>query len=126
MIRTLLCALFPLFVAAATAQPRVRVERGPVGNSYDFILENKDRAGTLTLLLNFDRLDNCRNLTPGLHKFTVFRDNECFLTLKPEDESYGVGYLTTPAGATLTEDSTRSRTRHSSAGCPHRPCGPRA
>lgn len=92
MKRTLLCPLFLLLVAAATAQPRIRTESGPGGKSIDFILENKDREGTMTLLVDLKQLNNCRNEYVGMHKYTIHGDNERFLTLKADDESYGVGY----------------------------------
>lgn len=92
MKRTLLGVLSLLAVAAATAQPRIRVDKGIGGKSYDFVLENKDRPGTMTVLLDLKELKNCRNEHMGMHKYTVFRDHELLLTLKADDESYGVSY----------------------------------
>lgn len=92
MKRTLLGVLSLLAVAAASAQPRIRVDKGPGGKSYDFVLENKDRPGTMTVLLDLKELKNCRNEHVGMHKYTVYRDNELLLTLRADDESYGLGY----------------------------------
>lgn len=60
--------------------------------STDFILEDKDRAGTMTVLIDFKELHNCRNLAPGLHKYAIRYDNDRFLSLKSDDEGYSVVY----------------------------------
>lgn len=92
MKRIYLCLFFVLAVAASTAKPRIRVEKTPGGKSVDFILEDKDRPGTMTVLIDLKELYNCRNVSVGLHKFKVYSDAYRFLSLKADDESYGVGY----------------------------------
>ena len=92
MIRILFSAWIILTCAAVSAQPRIRTEKGPGEKTTDFILENKHRGGTLTVLVNFKELYNCSNLSAGVHKYTVHYDNQRFLSLRAADEGYGVGY----------------------------------
>ena len=92
MIRILFSAWIILTCAAVSAQPRIRTEKGPGEKTTDFILENKQSGGTLTVLVNFKELYNCSNLSAGVHKYTVHYDNQRFLSLRAADEGYGVGY----------------------------------
>lgn len=87
----LLTALLLAAACAATAQPRIRVEEQSGGLRTEFYLEGKDRPGTMTLWLTFTELHNC-DTRPGTTRYEVKYDHTRLVTLKPSDESYGVGY----------------------------------
>lgn len=82
----LLCSYFALY-----AQPKIRTERSGNDVRTDFILEGKDRPGTLTVYLTFSELRNCR-MNPGTTKYAVKFNQTRLLTLRAADESYGVQY----------------------------------
>lgn len=71
-------------------QPRIRTERSD-GKSVEFYLDDKTRPGTLTVFLTLKELSNC-NTPIGTTKYEVLYAGTRLLTLRPADDSRGVGY----------------------------------
>lgn len=90
MKRILLAALLVGLCGAAEARPTVRAERLH-NNSVDFILEGKTAPGTLTVFLTLKEVSNC-NTPPGTSRHEVLFSGTRLMTLRPADESRGVGY----------------------------------
>lgn len=91
MKRTVLLFLLLATVGMAVAQQRVVATRSQDGKSVDFVLEEKQHPGIVTVLLNFKELVNSDE-SIGVHKYRVQHDGTPFLTLRPSDDSRGVGY----------------------------------
>lgn len=89
MKRLLLAALLAPLYGAAVAQT---VETETLdNNTVNFVLEGKDRPGTLTLFLTLTDLVNC-NASPGTTKYEVTHSHKQLLTLRPVDVEQGIGY----------------------------------
>ena len=116
MKRILLAALLAGLCGGAVAQPRIRAERLQ-NNSVEFILEDKTAPGTLTVFLTLKEVSNC-NTPTGTSKYEVLFSGTRLLTLRPSDQSRGVGYI---IRTVLSRVPSISRpTRLLSTGCPRR------
>ena len=85
--------LFLLFALGdgTLARPRVCVKRNPGTKSVSFYVDGKDHAGVLTVCFQLLEVSNC-GTSPGFYCYEVLQDGSTFLTLRPEDESRGIGY----------------------------------
>lgn len=90
MKRMLFAALLAGLCGGVVAQPRIRTERLQ-NNSVEFILEDKTTPGTLTVFLTLKEVSNC-NTPTGTSKYEVLFSGTRLLTLRPSDQSRGVGY----------------------------------
>lgn len=91
MKRILLTALLASVCVGASAQsPGIRTERLE-NKTVEFFLEGKTRPGTMTVFLMFDNLTNCNSVSGTVKREAKFTGTR-LLSLRPADESMGVGY----------------------------------
>lgn len=93
MQRMLLSLCLLALCGRLAAQPAVRTETdGPGGIRTTFILEKKDRPGTLTLFFTLYDVYNISGVTNGTTVYEIAHNGVRFLTLRSSDEAYGPGY----------------------------------
>lgn len=92
MKRILLFLSLLAVCGTVTARPTIRVDKAPGSKRVSFYLEGKTYPGTLTVYVMLKDVYNCE-FSPGETKYEV-RTNGSYhlLTLRADDESYGVGY----------------------------------
>ncbi len=117
-MKKVLLSLFALLPLLAGAQPKVRIDHSPtLGTSYTLV--NKNRPGTMTVLVKIRNLQNAvapqerRYLsTPSgdLYRFEVTNNLARFLTLSPVDKtkpvSFGSGAYCVYSGKVSSEVDT--------------------